>query len=69
MLLRWSIFLMVLATLADPGVGNPAMPPQKALRGATYHLPPPPKKKSNESRARRLVNRRWMKRKGILALF
>ena len=35
--------------LADPGVVNPAMPPQSPERGAIMSFPPPPKKKVPES--------------------
>ena len=58
--------LVALDTGGFRGGGNPAMTPQKPRMGAniSFGLPKTP----NETPARRLVNRKRMKRKEILAL-
>ena len=50
------------------GGGTPAMPPKSPEGGQQNICPPPPKKTPYESRARRLVNKKWKKSKEILTL-
>ena len=58
-------------SLADPGGGRGKPPPPLApdpTAAAMQISPPPQKKRPNESRARRLINRKWKTNKEILTL-